>query len=289
MVEYGWDLEPSTSGSPSKRYWKNAKRVAEAMRACRAMAPPDLINVSPVDGSDGAPPPRDLFGRQLSSDENPASPHAETPDPPTPSPVRLGPDSLAQPNTVPEPTPPPVEGGDSRVNDVLKREELGSLSVLLDGWSQEEQLRPTSAGHRVLSDTVFQDGLSVGPANFTRGDSDIMTRTLSAAGAKRVPQKEFWALGEDGNGVAVSRGRDFHVLFAPTVTNFAWLKAWAARRVKSRLSIPLRPRPILRRAFVRRLPVRQFSFWPRTNKWDCPQWPRLISKWGIRFIPTNQA
>ena len=47
MVENGWDLRPSTGGAPSKRYWTNVRRVAEAMRACRAMAPLNLINASP--------------------------------------------------------------------------------------------------------------------------------------------------------------------------------------------------------------------------------------------------
>ena len=92
-----------------------------------------------VDGPDGAPPPHDLTGRWLSSEENRAFPQVEAPAPPTPSPVRLGPDSLAQPNTAPEPTPPPEEGGDFRVTDILKREELGPLSAPLGGWSQEEQ------------------------------------------------------------------------------------------------------------------------------------------------------
>ena len=65
MIEYGWDLEPSTSGSPSKRYWGKVEKFAEAMRARRAMDPSDLMvrmeirmdpfDASPADGPDGNP------------------------------------------------------------------------------------------------------------------------------------------------------------------------------------------------------------------------------------------
>ena len=146
MIEYGWDLEPSTGGSPSKRYWGKVEKFAEAMRARRAMDPSDLINAFPVDGPDVDPPPPDFFGRWISSDGNRASPQAGTPAPPTPSPVRFGPASSPQSNIAPEPTPSPVGGVDSRVNGVLKRDESGSSSAPLGGCSQDEQLWPTCVG-----------------------------------------------------------------------------------------------------------------------------------------------
>ena len=125
MIECGWRLEPSAAGPPSKRFWEKVKKVAEAMRACRAMDPSDLINASPVDGPDGDPPPRDLFGRWISSAGNRAFPQAGTPSPPTPSPARFGQASSPLSNVVPEPTPSAVGGGDSRVNEVLMHEEFG--------------------------------------------------------------------------------------------------------------------------------------------------------------------
>ena len=40
------------------------------------------------------------------------------------------------------------------------------------------------------------------PILYTRGDSDIMSRALVAAGAERLPLEEFWTLDEDGDGLA---------------------------------------------------------------------------------------
>ena len=53
--------------------------------------PPVVAGVSLVDGPDGDPPERDLFGNWSPSDENAGSRLAASAAPPTPFPVRFGP------------------------------------------------------------------------------------------------------------------------------------------------------------------------------------------------------
>ena len=143
-------MEPSTGGSPSKRYLREVKGIAGEMRASCTLEPPVVAGASPVDGPDGDPAEHDLFGNRSSSDENAASRPAAPAAPPTPSPVRFGPrpGSGAAPQAAS--APPPASGWDARIEEVVRIEEMGSLSALLEGWFREEQLRPTAAGRRIF-------------------------------------------------------------------------------------------------------------------------------------------
>ena len=61
----------------------------------------------------------------------------------------------------------------------------------------------------------FRLASRAGHVAIPRGDSDVMTRALAAAGADRVLLEEFWTLDEDENGVSSLRGRDFGALGLP--------------------------------------------------------------------------
>ena len=58
-------------------------------------------------------------------------------------------------------------------------------------------------------------GIGFAPLRQTPSDSDIMTRALTIAGAKRDSSEEFGALNEPGESVDVHRGRDFAVWALP--------------------------------------------------------------------------
>ena len=93
----------------------------------------------------------------------------------------------------------------------MDKEEVGSLTDPPEGWSHDEQYRPTLVGRCVHSDPLFADGVGPTPAQATRLDSDIMALALTLAGAGRAPSEEFWNLTEFGDSVAVLQGRDFEV------------------------------------------------------------------------------
>ena len=93
----------------------------------------------------------------------------------------------------------------------MDKGQVGSLSAPLEGWSHEEQHRPTAAGRSVTSDPLFLDGLGPAPMEQTRSNSDVMSRALTVAGAERVPLEDFWNLTELGESVAALRGRDIEV------------------------------------------------------------------------------
>ena len=97
----------------------------------------------------------------------------------------------------------------------MKGEEIGSSSSPLKGWSRGEQFWPTAVGRRIFADPICTDGLGSAPAHEIRSDSDIATRALTSAGAKRVSSEEFWALNEAGESVAVLKGRDFALWASP--------------------------------------------------------------------------
>ena len=64
-------MEPSEGGFPSKRYWGKVKGNAEEMRACWDLGPKVVADASPLDGPDGDPAERDIFGNLSSSDDMP--------------------------------------------------------------------------------------------------------------------------------------------------------------------------------------------------------------------------
>ena len=70
MDIFGGDLEPSAGGSPSKRFWKEAKRTAEEMKACWQMDRQDVMEVSPTEGPVGNAKEHGTFGNWSSSEEN---------------------------------------------------------------------------------------------------------------------------------------------------------------------------------------------------------------------------
>ena len=74
MAIFGWDLEPSASGFPSKRYWKKVKGIAEKMRACWLLDRPEVSGASPLDGPDGGPVERSTFGDSPSAGSPSAAP-----------------------------------------------------------------------------------------------------------------------------------------------------------------------------------------------------------------------
>ena len=91
MDIFGWDLEPSAGGSPSKRYWNKAKRIAEEMKACWTMDRQDFMAASPMEGPAGASKEHGTFGNWSSSEEIRA-PRARAPKAPAPpSPVLFSP------------------------------------------------------------------------------------------------------------------------------------------------------------------------------------------------------
>ena len=132
---------------------------------------------------------------------------------PLPPPVRFcpGPGSGAATRAAPAspPASPPAAGWGPRIEEVVKREEIGALSAPLEGWPQHEQFWPTAAGRRIIADPIFQDGHGSTPLQQTRSDSDILTRAPTLSGAECVPSEEFWPLNKVGESVAAPRGRDF--------------------------------------------------------------------------------
>ena len=64
-------------------------------------------------------------------------------------------------------------------------------------------------GRRIIADPIFLEGLGSTPAQQTRSNSDILTRSLTLAGAGRVSLEGFWTLNEVGESVVVLPGRDF--------------------------------------------------------------------------------
>ena len=129
MTVFGLDLEPSASGSPSKR-------IAEEMRACWDLDPQVVADASPVGRPDGDPTEHDISGNWASSDENAGSRPAAPTASPAPHPVRScpGPGSGAVPQAAS--AIPPASGWDSRIEEVMKKEEIG-FSAPLEGWSRE--------------------------------------------------------------------------------------------------------------------------------------------------------
>ena len=186
------------SGSPSKRYRKKVKGIAAEMRACWNLDPQGVAGASPLDGPDGDPTQHGTFGNWSSSDENVGCCLPAPKASPTPSPVRfcLGPGSGAAPLAAP--ASPPACGWDSRIEEVMKREEIGSLPAALEGWPQDEQFWPTSAGRRIIADLIFLDGLGSKPAHQTLSGSVILPRALTLAGAELVPLEEFWTFNDLG-------------------------------------------------------------------------------------------
>ena len=136
---FGWDLEPPAGGSPSKRYWDKAKRIAEEMKACWNLGRQEVMAVSPAEGPAGASKGHGALGNWSSSEENGAprsrAPKASAP----PSPVQYSPG----PNQGPAPQAPssstPAAGWGARITEVLANEERGSLTDPLEGWSHRDQ------------------------------------------------------------------------------------------------------------------------------------------------------
>ena len=140
-----------------------------------------------LDGPDGDPAEHGAFGNWSSSEEN-GDPRPRAPrTSPAPSPVRfcLGPGSGAAPQAAPASLP--ASGWDSRIEEVMEREKVGSLPASLDGWFLDEQCWPTPVGRRVIADPLFLDGLGSTPLRQTRSNSDVVTRALTLAGAERFP------------------------------------------------------------------------------------------------------
>ena len=108
------------------------------MRACWNLEPLVAAGESPMDGPDGDPAEHDLFGNWSSSDEHAGPRPAASMAPPTPSPVRFvpGPGFGAAPQAAR--APHPASGWDSRIDGVMRIEEMGSLSSPLEGWPREE-------------------------------------------------------------------------------------------------------------------------------------------------------
>ena len=89
MDIFGWDLEPSASGSPWKRYWEKVKRIAEETKACWNMDRQDAMEASPMEGPAGDAKEHGTFGNWSSSEEN-GAPRSRAPEAPAPtSPVQF--------------------------------------------------------------------------------------------------------------------------------------------------------------------------------------------------------
>ena len=174
------------SGPPSERYRKKVKGIAKEMRACWNLDPQGVAEASPLDGPGGNPADHGTCENWSAPDENADSRLPAPKASPAPSPARScpGPGSRVAPRAVPP--SPPASGWDSRIEEVRKKEEIGSLSAPLEGWHQDEQFWATTARCRIIADAIFLDGLGSTPAQHTRSNSDISTRALTLAGAERV-------------------------------------------------------------------------------------------------------
>ena len=179
------------------------------MRACRARGSEEVADALPADGPDRDSAEHDVSGNWSSSDENAGYRLGAPSASPAPFPVRfcLGPDYGAVPHVAS--AAPPASGWYSRIKEVMRQEEIGSLSSPLECWSHEEQFRPAAVGRRIFSDPIFMGGIGSAPLHQTRSDSDIPTRASTIVGAERVPSEEFWTLNDVGESVAVLKGRDF--------------------------------------------------------------------------------
>ena len=111
------------------------KGIAEEMRGCWNLDRQKEMGAFPLDGPDGDPAEHGTFGNLFSTEENGAPrPRLLGPGSAPPA-VRfcLGPGSGAAPRA--PPTAPPASVWDSRIEEVMGREETGSSSAPLDGWS----------------------------------------------------------------------------------------------------------------------------------------------------------
>ena len=171
MDLFGWGLEPSVGGSPSKRNLTKVKRVAEKMKACWILESEDVIPASPTEGPSGAAQEHGAFGNWSSSDENGANRSLAPRAPAASSPAQYFPAT--------------------RIAEVMDRKEGASMTNPLEGWPHEDQCWPTTAGRCVHSDPIFTEGLVRPPAQVGRSDSDILTRAPTHVGAERVPAEEF--------------------------------------------------------------------------------------------------
>ena len=92
---------------------------------------------------------------------------------------------------------------DSTVSDVLRREAQLSLSDPLVGWSANEKEWVATIGRQVNSDDVSSGDLSSIPRRHIRSENDILTSAMKYVGAERVPNDDFWTLGEEGQPVSI--------------------------------------------------------------------------------------
>ena len=155
-------------GSPSKRYKKKAKRIAEGMKACWQTDRQDVMEVSPTEGPAGNATDHGTFGNWSSSEGNGAS-RSRAPAALVPTcPVQYspGPGCGSTPQAPSSSTP--AAGWDARIAKVLANEERGSLSDPLEGWSLEEQNWPTTVGRCVHSDPFFTEGIGRNPKQIAR-------------------------------------------------------------------------------------------------------------------------
>ena len=92
MAIFGWALEKSVGGSPSKRYWNKAERIAEEMKAGWTLGRQEVMAASPTEGPAEASTEHGTLGNWPSSEEN-GAPRTRAPKAPassSPCPVLPG-------------------------------------------------------------------------------------------------------------------------------------------------------------------------------------------------------
>ena len=131
---FGWDLDTSVGGSPSKRYWTKVTRVAEEMKACWNLEREEGIPASPTEGPTGAVQEHGTIGNWSYPDENGANRSCAPKAPAASSPVQYFP-GAGNYSSSPDPTSTtPAAGWDARITEVMDREEGASLTNPLEGW-----------------------------------------------------------------------------------------------------------------------------------------------------------
>ena len=139
MAIFGWGLEPSAGGSPSKRYWGKVKRIAEETKACWALGRQEVLAVSLTEVPAGASTDHGTFGSWSSSGGN-GAPRSRAPkDLASSSPVQCSPGPGRGSAPQAPSSSPPAAGWDSSITEVMGNEERGSPTDPLEGWPREGQ------------------------------------------------------------------------------------------------------------------------------------------------------